>query len=196
MPLVGATPEALREDAGTKECDYILTTTLAEAKTSKPGKLGGFLKAASGDGPPKDNHEVKMDYRLFAVDSPEKPLAAASAKVSSGGGFGFKSALKLAAFAGQMYMGYGMNRMMTGQFGAMGMMGAAGMPGMFNPSMGAMNMAFSTAGSMAGMGGGMGGDLAGQQSEMEFRQTLSNALDRLVDGVQTELKKSGQVAKK
>jgi hypothetical protein len=71
----------------------------------------------------------------------------------------------------------------------------------FSPAVllaGAMNMAFSTAGSMAmtGMGGGMGGDLAGQQSEMGFRQTLSNALDRVVDGVQAELTKSGQVAKK
>jgi hypothetical protein len=159
VPLVGATPEALRQDAGAKECDYILTTRLAEAKTSKPGKLGGFLKAASGDGPPKDHHEVKMDYKLFAVDSPEKPRAAASAKVSSGGGFGFKSALKLAAFAGQMYHGLWHEPHDDGTVWRDGHDGRRGMPGMFNPSMGAMNMAFSTAGSMAmtGMGGGSRG---------------------------------------
>jgi hypothetical protein len=203
VPLFGATPQELQKDAQTKECDHILVATVDEAKTSHPSKAGGFLKAMSGDGPPKDTHEIKMDYKLVDVSAPDKVESASMTKASSGGGFGLKSALKLAAFAGQMYMGFGMNRMMMGQFGgalgATSLMGG-GMSGMFNPTMGAMNMVMSGASSMAmsSMMGGAGGgtDMAGMQSDQGFRETMSKALDNVSDGVTAALGKSGQVAKK
>jgi hypothetical protein len=102
-----------------------------------------------------------------------------------------------------MYMGFGMNRMMMGQFG--GALGATspmggGMSGMFNPTMGAMSMVMSGALSMAmsSMMGGAGGgtDMAGMQSDQGFRETMSKALDNVSDGVTAALGKSGQVAKK
>jgi hypothetical protein len=203
VPIYGATPEELQKDAQSKECDHVLVTTIDEAKTSHPSKAGGMLKMVSSGEPPKDTHEVKLDYKLFDVNAPDKPEASANnVKTSSGGGFGFKSALHLAMFAGQMYMGFGMNRMLMGQMGgalgASALMGGGGM-GMFNPTMGAMNMVMSGASQMAmqGMAGGAGGgDMAQAQSDQQFRQTMSKALDNVSDVVTSTLNKPTATAKK
>lgn len=205
VPLAGDSPETLQQDAVAKECDYILTSTLTEAKTSKPGKMA-MLKMVTGDGPPKDTHDVKIEYKLFALDAPAKARASATSKANNGGGFGLKSALKLAMFAGQVYMGMGgMNMGMMSGFGglgnAMAMMGGGMSPmaGMFNPTMGAMNMAMMGASTMGAMAGGMGNaggmDLAGMQSDQEFRQTMSKALDNMSGSVATALKKDTVVQK-
>ena len=201
VPLYGATADDIRKDAQTKECDHILNSTVLEAKTSHPSKAGGFLKAVSGDGPPKDSHDIKVDYKLVDVAAPDKVESTATQKTSSGGGFGLHSALKLAMFAGQMYMGFGMNRMMMGQFGgalgATNMLGGGSM-GMFNPSMGAMNMVMSGASSMAmtAMAGGAGKDAATMQSEQGFHQTMSKALDNVTAAVTTSLNKDSPLAKR
>ena len=205
VPLTGDTPEGLQQDATAKECDYILVSTLTEAKTSKPGKMA-MLKVVTGEGPPKDNHDVKLDYKLFALDAPAKPRVSATSKANNGGGFGLKSALKLAMFAGQMYMGMGgMGMGMMGGFGglgnAMAMMGGGMSPmaGMFNPTMGAMNMTMMGASTAMAMSGGMGGaggmDMGGMQSQQEFRQTMSKALDGVSSGVTGELKKGSKAGK-
>jgi hypothetical protein len=105
-------------------------------------------------------------------------------------------------FAGQMYMGFGMNRLMMSQMG--GALGASalmggGMTGMFNPTMGAMNMVMSGASQMAMqsmMGGAGGGDMAQAQSDQQFRQTMSKALDGVSDSVRSTLNKPGTAAKK
>ncbi len=202
VPLYGSTTEELQKDAQAKECDHILVSTVLEAKTSHPSKAGGFLKAVTNDGgPSKDNHDIKMDYKLVDVATPDKVESTATQKTSSGGGFGLKSALKLAAFAGQMYMGFGMNRMMMGQFGgalgATNMLGGGAM-GMFNPSMGAMNMVMSGASSMAmtAMAGGAGKDASQMQSDQAFRQTMSKALDNVSAAVTATLNKDSTVAKR
>jgi hypothetical protein len=204
VPIFGSTPEELQKDAQAKECDHVLVATVTEAKTSHPSKAGGMLKMVSGDGPPNDTHEIKLDYKLFDVNAPDKVEASNSTKTSSGGGFGLKSAMHLAMFAGQMYMGFGMNRLMMGQMG--GALGASalmggGMTGMVNPTMGAMNMVMSGASQMAMssmMGGanGAGGDMAQMQSDQAFRQTMSKALDGVSDSVTATLGKTGTVAKK
>ena len=75
---------------------------MVEAKTSKPGKLGGVMKMTGST--PKDSHDVKVDYKLYAVGATQTPKVSGNVKASNGG-FGIGSALRLAAFAGQMYMG-------------------------------------------------------------------------------------------
>jgi hypothetical protein len=182
----------------------VLVATVDEAKTSHPSKAGGMLKMVSGD-TAKDTHEVKLEYKLFDVSAPDKVEASNVTKTSSGG-FGLKSAMHLAMFAGQMYMGFGMQRMMMGQMG--GALGASalmggGMSGMFNPTMGAMNMVMSGASQMAMsglMGGGMNGAGAGNpqqmQSDQEFRQTMSKAIGNMRDSVTASLSKNATVAKK
>jgi hypothetical protein len=204
VPIYGSSPDELQKDAQTKECDHILVATVDEAKTSHPSKAGGMLKMVSGE-PGKDSHEVKLEYKLFDVNAPDRVEAASTTKTSSGG-FGLKSAMHLAMFAGQMYMGFGMNRLMMGQLG--GALGAStlmggGMTGMFNPTMGAMSMVMSGASQMAMsglMGGGMdgagGGNMQQMQSDQEFHQTMSKALGSVRDSVTASLSKTATVAKK
>jgi hypothetical protein len=77
------------------------------------------------------------------------------------------------------------------------------MSGMFNPTMGAMNMVMSGASQMAMsglMGGGMNGAGTGNpqqmQSDQEFRQTMSKAIGNMRDSVTASLSKNATVAKK
>jgi hypothetical protein len=151
LPVSGATPADLGRDAAAKACDFVLTTDLAELKTSKPNKVGGMLKKVSGDAaPPSDVHDAKVDYKLYAIGDLAKPRLGASAKASSGGGFGLSSALRVAAFAGSLYL-------------TMGMMG--------NPMM--MNMNAYGAGAAGPMGGGMGMMNPGMSAAMSMMSQAS-----------------------
>jgi hypothetical protein len=91
---------------------------------------------------------------------------------------------------------------MGGALGASALMGSGGMTGMFNPTMGAMNMVMSGASQMAMssmMGGGAngaGGEMAQMENDQAFRQTMSKALDGVSDAVTSTLGKTGTVAKK
>ena len=104
-----------------------------------------MLKKVSGDASgPSEIFEARVDYRLFAVGDPARPAFTESVKASSGGGFGIRSALRLAAFAGQMYLTMGMGGgMMMGMMGqgsaSAGIGGPSGgvMTGRMNPGIGA-----------------------------------------------------------
>jgi hypothetical protein len=181
LPVAGTSAAAVEQDAARLQCDYLLATEITEVKTSKPGKLGGVMKMAGG-GPQKDAQEVKLDYKLFAVGATQAPKVSGNAKASNGG-FGVGSALRIAAFAGQMYMGMGM---MGGMMGGMGlgmnpMMGLSRMGGLgsmggalFDPRAMAMNSMAS--GLMNGMSFATGSMQSGDPSEVEMRQTVSEAL--------------------
>lgn len=180
IPVAGSSPGAIEQDAARLQCDYLMLAEIVEAKTSKPGKMGGVMRMAGG-GPPKDAHDVKLEYKLFAVGATQAPKVSGNVKASSGG-FGVGSALRLAAFAGQMYVG-----MMTGGLGMrMGMMNPmAAMSGMgglgplgggfFDPRAMAMNSMVSSlsGGMMSGMGGMPG---MADPSEAAMRDTVSDAL--------------------
>jgi hypothetical protein len=152
---------------------------VVEAKTSKPGKLGGVMKLAGG-GAAKDSQDAKVDYKLFAVAAPESARVSGTAKASSGG-VGIGSMLRVASFAGQMYMGMMMGGGMGFGVGApMGLMtglGTAG-AGMFDPrAMAISSMAMGmSAGAMSAMGSMNGMPGFADPSETEMRQTVSDAL--------------------
>jgi hypothetical protein len=192
VPLAGATPADLDRDAAGKACDFILVSDIAELKTSKPNKVGGMLRRVSGDvTAPTDVHDARVEYKLYAVGDQSKPKVTASAKASSGGGFGVGSALRVAAFAGSMYMTMGM-----GSGGMMNMMGPGSSlggggrlgGGLFNPGMGAAMSMMSQAQTMDGMAGAGGmldtGDLSGQKAT----QTVQDALSKAGKQVAEELK--------
>jgi hypothetical protein len=90
---------------------------------------------------------------------------------------------------------------MGGALGASALKGG-GMTGMFNPTMGAMNMVMSGASQMAmqsmmgGAGGAGGTDMAQAQTDQQFRQTMSKALDGVSDAVTSTLNKPGTAAAK
>ena len=158
VSLKGSSPRAILDDAKRLQCDYVMLAEVVEAKTSKPGKLGGVMKLAGG-GAAKDSQDAKVDYKLFAVASPESPRVGGSAKASSGG-VGIGSMLRVASFAGQMYMGM--------------MMGG----GIFDPramAISSMAVGMSTS-AMAAMGSMSGVPGFADPSEAEMRQTVSDAL--------------------
>ena len=179
-----ATPAEIDRDAASKACDYVFTSDIAELKTSKPNKVGGLLKKVSGDvSGPTEIHEVRIDYKLFSVGDPVKPTVASSVKASSGGGFGFGSALRLAYFAGSMYMTMGMGAGMGGMGGMAGLMGPssalAGLGGgMMNPGMGAA-MSIVSAGS-----GMLGGALAGMPGDASAERAVAAGTGRTGEGWQ------------
>lgn len=180
IPVAGSSASAIEEEAARLQCDYLMLAEIVEAKTSKPSKLGGVMKMAGG-APATDSHDVKLDYKLFAVGATQSPKLSGNAKASSGG-FGVGSALRLASFAGQMYMG----GMMGGRGLSLGMMnpmaamsGVGGLGpmggGFFDPR--AMAMSSMSASLGAGMMAGMGG-MPGMvdPSEAGLRDTMSEAL--------------------
>jgi len=199
LPLAGSSADAIQADAVRLSCDYILLGEIDEVKTSKPGKVGGLLKAASGGGPPaKDVHDVKAAYRLYGIASTASPSASGEVRASSSQGFSLGSALKAASFAGQLYMGFGMMRMMRG-FGGMGYgmdpmsaiiaNGSLGTAGMryVDPRAMAMNTALSSmATGIAGSTMGVSG-MPAESSDGEVYQTLSEALDNLAKAATAKL---------
>ena len=188
-------------DATRLECDYVLATEVTEVKTSKPGKLSGVSRMTGG-GPPKDRQAVRMTFRLYPTGGTATIKAAGDVKADNGGSFSLSSALRIAAFAGQLYMGLGGFGMMSA-FGGMGGMGGMGMGmGMVNPmfalsrggGMGAVGSTFFDPRSMAmssmAMGfGGLGGmPDVGDPSEAEVQKVVSKALDDVVKDTTAQLK--------
>jgi len=117
---------------------------------------------------------VKLEYKLYAVGATQAPKISGNAKASSGG-FGVGSALRIAAFAGQMYMSVMMGGMGMGMNG-MGGLGAMG-GGFFDPRATAMSsMVTSFGGAMPGMEGMPGVPGMNDPSEAALRDTVSEAL--------------------
>jgi hypothetical protein len=189
IPIAGSSPEAIDAEAARLECDYLMLTEIVEARTSKPGRLSG-LSRVTGGGPPSDSHDVRLEFRLFAVGAPQSALLSGSARASNGG-FGVGSALRLAAFAGQLYMSMmmgGMNSMnpMMAMSG-MGGLGPTG-GGLFDPRAAAMSSMF--AGLDAGVMSGMAG--LADPSEAGMRDTASEALGNGAKAVMEQLTRRSQ----
>ena len=193
IPLAGSSASAVEQDAARQQCDFVMLVEVVEAKTSKPGKMGGVMKMTGST--PKDSHDVKIDYKLYAVGATQTPKATGNVKASNGG-FGIGSALRLAAFAGQMYMGMMMGGMGMGMMNPMmamsGMsgMGGTGMGGLFDPRASAMGSMMSSFGgmNMAGMGG-LGGAAVADPSEAGMRDTLSEAMSNSAKAAMEQLGK-------
>ena len=109
---------------------------------------------------------------------PSKPRLTASAK-SSSGGFGVSSALRVAAFAGSMYLTMGMGTgMMSSMMGPASALGGA-TPfggGLMSPGMGAAMSIMSGAQSMGGMAMRGGLPDTGDTSTQKAAQTVQDAL--------------------
>ena len=178
LALKGSSPRDITADMTRLACDYVLLAEVVEAKTSKPGKVGGMLRMASGGGPAKDRHEVTIAYRLFPADGTATIATQGDAKADNGGGFSLGSALRVAAFAGQMYMGLASAGMMRGLGG-----GGLGMGmGMMNPMMYGFG------------GGGLGTGLSGMpgldDAEQEIAQVALQAAGNVGGDVFDAMKKT------
>jgi hypothetical protein len=184
LALAGASAADVQQDAARLQCDYILFSEVTDVKTSKPGKVGGLLKRVAHEDATRDIYEVKLDYKLYAVGGPAAPAATGSSKASSGGGVGVGTVLKVAAFAGRMYLSmYGMGGLGMGMMNplmSMPGLGGGGGPfsasGLFDPRMTAM----SSMTQMVGMGGMSGSGATagapGDDGEATLTQTVGSAL--------------------
>jgi hypothetical protein len=193
LALAGASAADVQQDAARLECDYILFSEVTDVKTSKPGKVGGLLKRVAHEDATRDIYDVKLDYKLYAVGGTAAPAATGSSKASSGGGVGVGTVLKVAAFAGRMYLSmYGMGGLGMGMMNplmSMPGLGGGGGPfsasGLFDPRMTAM----SSMTQIAGMGGTGGlGAMAGDESEAILTQTVGSALSNAAKGTMEQLK--------
>jgi hypothetical protein len=167
IPLAGQSAAAIEQDAARQEVDFVMLAEIVEAKTSKPGKLGGMMKFTGSA--PKEAHDVKIEYKLYAVGATQAAKFNGNVKASNGG-FGIGSALRLAAFAGQMYMTVmmgGMGGMMNPMMAMSGMGGLGSGGGLFDPRAAAMTSMISSF--------GMSSTLA-DPADAGMRDTLSEAL--------------------
>lgn len=171
LALRGSAPTEVTSDMTRLACDYVVLAEVTEAKTSKPGKVGGMLRMASGGGPAKDRHEVTIAYRLFPANGTATIAAQGDANADNGSGFSLGSALRVAAFAGQMYMGFASAGMMRGLGG-----GGLGMGmGMMNPM-------------MYGFGGGLGaGGVPGMPPLADADQEIAQVALEAARGVGDEV---------
>ncbi len=203
LTLSGTSVADARSEAARMECDYLLYSEITDIKTSKPGRVGGLLKKVSRDGPARDVHEVKLDYRLYPVaGAATAPAFTESTKATSGGGFGLHSAIHLAMVAGALYMRFSglslLNPMLMSQFG--GGAGPLASSGFFDPRMSAMSSISQLLRPGAGLevlGDNGAGVLPGAtapaiDSELEIRQTVSTALANAAKGTIEQLKKNNR----
>ena len=190
VPIGGASAADLERDASDKACDFILVSEIAELKSSKPNKVGGMLRRASGDAnAATEIHDARVDYKLYAIGDQNKPKLTSSAKASSGGGFGVGSALRVAAYAGSIYMTMGMGSgMMMGMVPASSIGAMAGVGGgLMNPGMGAAMSMMSTAQGMGGlsMAGGAGDPGDGDKAMQTVEEALAKAGKQTADELKT-----------
>ncbi|HUQ89222.1 MAG TPA: hypothetical protein VM096_16805 [Vicinamibacterales bacterium] len=199
IPMAAAPQAAL--DARAKELgvDYLVMAEVTELKTSKPGGFTKVMKATAKE-EARDITEAKLSMQLVPPGG-GKPRVA---KSSSGkdGGVGLKTGLKVAKFAGSVYLKFYMGGMLMGQMsalsslqqmnlggmGSMGSMMPMGYGGSVDRTAGAANFVMQNV--MAGAAAG-----AAAQGGPSFDAALENAIEDGGKDVIDSLKKAAATKK-
>lgn len=129
IPMAFAAQTELDARARELGVDYLLIAEITDLKSSKPGGLTKVMKKTAGEGA-RDITEAKLNVQLVPAGGGKPRLV----KNASGkdGGVGLKTGLKLAKFAGSIYLKFYMGGMMAGQmsaFSSMQMMNMGGLSG-------------------------------------------------------------------
>ena len=133
VPMAAAAPADLQKRAAEQGYDYVLLADVTELKTSKPGRLGGLMKAATSGATAgrggaagavagaagnaalsNDVTEASLAIKLIQPDGKQK--MSTNAKGKDGGGFTLKSGMGIAKLAGGTYL----NMMTAGMFSRFG----------------------------------------------------------------------------
>jgi hypothetical protein len=178
VPMAGGSPAELDARARELGVDYLLLSEITELKVSKPGGFTKVLKATAKE-EARDITEAKLNVQLVPLGGKPRLSKNASGK---DGGVGLKTGLKVAKFAGKVYLKFYMGGMMAGQLSAFSSMQMMNMGGM--GSMGSM-MPLGTGGSMDRTAGAanyvmqqvMSGASAGSQGGPSFDAALENAIE-------------------
>ena len=198
IPMAAAPQAALDARARELGIDYLVVAEVTELKTSKPGGFTKVMKATAKEDA-RDITEAKLTMQL--VPPGGKPRLS---KNSSGkdGGVGLKTGLKVAKFAGSVYLKFYMSGMMMGQMsalsslqqlnlggmGSMGSMMPMGYGGTADRTAGAANFVMQNV--MAGAAAS-----AAAQGGPSFDAALENAIEDAGKDVVESIKKAAVVKK-
>ena len=174
VPMAAGTPADLQKHAAEQGYDYVLFAEVTELKASKPGGLGGLMKAASGiagggaaaGAAPKENTESSVAVKLVAPDGKQK--LSTTTKGKDGSGFSLQTGLGLAKFAGTMYVGMFAGPQMMMRMNSMGLSHMSGMGLIGDPNLLRMQM-----GGLSAMSGGRGLDTTANAAGYLMQQTMA-----------------------
>ena len=147
VPMAAASQADLQKRMTDLGYDYLLLAEVTELKASKPGRLGGLMRAASGvaggrggvagaaagaagaASAPQEVTESSSAVKLIQPDG--KQRLSTTTKGKDGSGFTLQTGLGLARFAGTMYLSMmagpqmfaRLNGLGAGNLGGMGMLG-------------------------------------------------------------------------
>ena len=198
IPMAAAPPAALDARARELGIDYLVVAEVTELKTSRPGGFTKVMKATAKE-EARDVTEAKLTMQL--VPPGGKPRLS---KNSSGkdGGVGLKTGLKVAKFAGSVYLKFYMGGMLMGQMSAfsnlqMMNLGGAGNLGSMMP-MGGSGTVDRTAGAanfvMQNVMAGAAASAASQDGP-SFDAALENAIEDAGKDVAESIKKAAVTRK-
>ena len=192
VPMAAAGPADLQKRAADFGYDYVLLAEVSELKVSKPGGLGGLMKAATGVAggrggaagvagaaagaarAPKEDTESSIAVKLIQPDG--KQRLSTTSKGKDGSGFSLQTGLGIAKFAGGMYMSMLAGPMMMSRFNSMGAANLSGMGMLGNPALYRMQ-----AGGLGGLSKGIGLDAtAGAASFLMQNAMTMNSLGGFV----------------
>ena len=194
VPMAAAPQAALLRGAGELGYDYLLLADVAELKVSKPGRLGGVMRAASaaaarggaagaaGAGAagaamsPQDVTEANLSIRLLQPDG--KPKMSTSAKGKDGGGFSLQTGLGLARLAGGIYLSMMMGPQLFARLngygaGNLGGVGLLGDPALFKLQ----------TGGLTGVAAGVGVDSTAGAASYLMHQAVTMSQTRSLVGM-------------
>ena len=178
VPMAAGTQAELDARARELGVDFLLLSEITELKVSKPGGFTKVMKATAKE-EARDITEAKLSVQLVPVGS-AKPRMSKNAS-GKDGGVGLKTGLKVAKFAGKVYLKFYMGGMMAGQLSAFSSMQMMNMGGM--GSMGSM-MPMGSGGVDRTAGAAnyvmqqvMMGATAGSQSGPSFDAALEDAIE-------------------
>jgi len=129
VPMAAGSAADLDARARELGVDYLLMAEISDMKASKPGGITKVMKATAKE-EARDITEAKLNVQLVPVGG-GKPRLAKSAS-GKDGGVGLKTGLKLAKFAGSVYLKFYMGGMMAGQMSAFSQMQMMHIGGMGN----------------------------------------------------------------
>ncbi len=194
IPMAAAPQAALDARARELGIDYFVVAEITELKTSNPGRFTKVMKATAKE-EARDITEAKMTMQLVPPGGGKPRLS----KNSSGkdGGVGLKTGLKVAKFAGSVYLKFYMGGMLMGQMsalsslqqmnlggmGSMGSMMPMGYGGSVDRTAGAANFVMQNVMAGAAMG-------AAAQGGPSFDTALENAIEDAGKDVVESIKKA------
>jgi hypothetical protein len=192
VPMAAAAPADLQKRAMELGYDYVVLAEVTELKASKPGRLGGLMRAASGVAggrggvaaaaagaagaatAQQETTESTIAVKLIQPDGTQR--LSTTAKGKDGSGFTLQTGLGLAKFAGTMYLSMFAGPMMFSRLTALGVGNLGGMGMLGNPTLYQMQV-----GGLGGFGRGVGIDQTAGAASFVMQQAMAmNDLGGLV----------------